>query len=153
VESGDTKLTLDSGTLGVITGAGFTPGIVAPATLSGSVATFPIVKSKIAANLTNGAIGHTGGLSFTKAGSTTSVTDFDIKLSANPTLAASVNGALPKADILNLDLAELRQTLAKRTLTLRGVVAQVNTTLANVLGLPSADGATLGTAVVTAHVR
>jgi len=153
VESGDTKLTLDSGTLGAITGAGFTPGIVAPATLSGTVATFPIVKSEIAANLTSGAIGHTGGLSFTKAGSTTSVTDFDIKLSASPTLAASVNGALPKADILNLDLSDLRQTVAKRTLTLRGVVAKVNTTLANALGLPSADGATLGTAVVTANVR
>jgi len=153
VESGDTKLTLDAGTLGAITGAGFAPGIVAPATLSGTVATFPIVKSKIAANLTSGAISHTGGLSFTKAGSTTSVTDFDIKLSASPTLAASVNGALPKADILNLDLADLSQTVAKRTLTLRGIVAKVNTTLANALGLPSADGATLGTAVVSANVR
>ena len=44
-------------------------------------------------------------------------------------------------------------TVAKRTLTLRGVVAKVNTTLANALGLPSADDATLGTAVVTANVR
>lgn len=153
VERGDTQLTLDSGTLGVITGAGFTPGIVAPATLDATVATFPIVKSKIAANLTSGVISHSGGLSFTKAGSTTTATDFDIELSANPTLAASVNGALPKADILNLDLAALRQTVAKRTLTLSGVVAKINTTLANVLGLPSADGATLGTAVVTAVVR
>ena len=153
VESGDTKLTLDSGTLGVITGAGFTPGIVAPATLNGTVATFPIVKSKIAANLTSGVIGHTGGLSFTKGGSTTTATDFDITLSANPTIAASVNGALPKADILNLDLAGLRQTVTKQTITLRGIVAKVNTTLANVFGLPSADGAALGTAVVTANVR
>lgn len=153
VESGNTKLTLDSSTLGVITGAGFTPGIVAPATLSGTVATFPIAKSKIATNLTSGVIGHTGGLSFAKAGSTTSATDFDIKLSASPTLAASVNGAQPKADILNLDLADLRQTVSKQTVTLRGVVAKVNTTLANVLGLPSADGATLGTAVVTANIR
>ena len=52
VESGDTKLTLDSATLGAITGAGYTPAIVAPATLAGTVATFPIVKSKIAADLT-----------------------------------------------------------------------------------------------------
>ena len=153
VESGNTKLTLDSRTLGAITGAGFTPGVVAPATLSGTVATFPIVKSRIAANLTSGVISHSGGLSFAKAGSTTTATDFDIKLSANPTLAASVNDAQPKADILNLDLAGLRQTVAKRTVTLSGVVANVNTTLANVLGLPSADGATLGTAVVTANVR
>ncbi len=153
VESGDTKLTLDSGTLGAITGAGFTPGIVAPATLDGTVATFPIVKSKIAANLTSGVIGHSGGLSFTKAGSTTTATDFDIELSANPTLAASVDGAQPKVDILNLDLSDARQTVAKRTITLRGVVAKVNATLANVFGLPSADGATLGTAVVTANIR
>ena len=52
VESGDTKLTLDPATLGAITGAGYTPAIVAPATLDAPVATFPIVKSKIAADLT-----------------------------------------------------------------------------------------------------
>ncbi len=153
VEGGDTKLTLDPGTLGAITGAGYTPAIVAPATLGGSVATFPIVKSKIAANLTSGVISHSGGLSLTKPGTTISATDFDIELSANPTLAASVNGALPKADILNLDLADLKQTVAGGTVTLDGVAAKVNTTLATALGLPSADGATLGTAVVTANIR
>ncbi len=153
VESGDTKLTLDPGTLGAITGAGYTPAIVAPATLGGSVATFPIVKSKIAANLTSGVISHSGGLSLTKPGTTISATDFDIKLSANPTLAAAVNGALPKADILNLDLADLKQTVAGQTVTLDGVAAKVNTTLATALGLPSADGAKLGTAVVTANIR
>ncbi|HEX6944619.1 MAG TPA: HtaA domain-containing protein [Casimicrobiaceae bacterium] len=153
VESGDTKLTLDPATLGAITGAGYTPAIVTPATLAGTVATFPIVKSKIAADLTSGAIGHAGGLSLTKSGTTTSATDFDIKLSASPTLAALINGAPPKADILNLDLANLRQTVAGQTVTLDGVTAKVNTTLANALGLPSADGATLGTAVVTANIR
>jgi hypothetical protein len=153
VESGDTKLTLDPATLGAITGAGYTPAIVAPATLTGAVAAFPIVKSKIAANLTSGAIGHSGGLSLTKSGTTTSATDFDIKLSASPTLAAAINGALPKVDILNLDLANLKQTVAGQTVTLDGVTAKVNTTLASALGLPSADGATLGTAVVTANIR
>ena len=153
VESGDTKLTLDPATLGAITGAGYTPTIVAPATLAGAVATFPIVKSKIAADLTSGAIAHSGGLSLTKSGTTISATDFDIKLSASPTLAAAINGALPKVDILNLDLANLKQTVAGQTVTLDGVTAKVNTTLANALGLPSADGATLGTAVVTANIR
>ena len=117
------------------------------------MATFPIVKSKIAADLTRGVITHSGGLSLTKAGTTTSATDFDIKLSASPTLAAAINGALPKADILNLDLSDLKQTVAGQTVTLQGVVAKVNTTLASALGLPSADGATLGTAVVTANIR
>jgi hypothetical protein len=153
VESGDTKLTLDPGTLGAITGAGYTPAIVAPATLAGTVAAFPIVKSKIAAGLTSGAIGHSGGLSLTKSGTTTSATDFDIKLSASPTLAAAINGALPKTDILNLDLADLKQTVAGQTVTLDGATAKVNTTFANALGIPSADGATLGTAVVTANIR
>lgn len=153
VESGDTKLSLDPATLGAITGAGYTPAIVAPATLAGTLATFPIVKSKIAADLTSGAIGHSGGLSLTRSGTTTSATDFDIKLSASPTLAAAINGALPKIDILNLDLAALKQTVAGQTVTLEGVVAKVNTTLATALGLPSADGATLGTAVVTAVIR
>jgi hypothetical protein len=153
VESGDTKLTLDPGTLGAITGAGFTPAIVAPATLDAGVATFPIVTSKIAADLTTGVISHAGGLSLTKAGTTTSATDFDIKLSASPTLAAAINGAVPKTDILNLDLSGLKQTVAGQTVTLGGVAAKVNTTLAGALGIPSADGATLGTAVVTANIR
>lgn len=104
-------------------------------------------------DFTSGAIGHAGGLSFAKGGSTTTATDFDISLSANPALAASVNGALPKVDILNLDVSDLTQTASNQTMTLSGVVAKINTTLANVLGLPSADGATLGTAVVTANVR
>ena len=153
VESGDTKLTLDPATLGVITGAGFAPAIVAPATLEAGVATFPIVKSKIAADLTSGVISHAGGLSLTKAATTTSATDFDIKLSANPALAAAVNGALPKADILNLDASALKQTVAGQTVTLQGVVAKINTTLATGLGLPSADGATLGTALITTNIR
>jgi len=153
VESGDTKLTLDAGTLGAITGAGYTPAIVAPATLNAPVATFPIVKSKIAADLTSGVISHSGGLSLTKGGTTTSATDFDIKLSASPTLAASINGAAAKTDILNLDLSGLKQTVAGQTVTLEGVAAKVNTTLATALGIPSADGATLGTVVVTANIR
>ena len=82
-----------------------------------------------------------------------SATDFDIKLSASPTLAAAINGTLPKADILNLDASNAKQTVAGQTVTLQGVVAKINTTLANALGLPSADGATLGTAVVTATMR
>jgi hypothetical protein len=153
VESGDTKLKLNPGTLGAITGAGYTPAIVAPATLDAGIATFPIVKSKIAADLTSGVISHAGGLSLTKSGMTTSATDFDIKLSASPTLAAAINGALPKTDILNLDLTNLKQTVAGQTVTLDGVTAKVNTTLANALGLPSAEGAALGTAVVTANIR
>jgi hypothetical protein len=153
VESGDTKLTLDAGTLGAITGAGYTPAIVAPATLSAPVATFPIVKSKIASDLTSGFIGHSGGLSLTKGGTTTSATDFDIKLSASPTLAAAINGGAAKTDILNLDLSGLTQSVAGQTVTLQGVAAKVNTTLASALGIPSADGATLGTVVVTATMR
>ena len=126
---------------------------MAPATLNAGVAKFPIVKSKIAADLTSGAISHAGGLSLTKSGMTTSATDFDIKLSASPTLAAAINGALPKTDILNLDLTNLKQTVTGQTVTLGGVTAKINTTLANALGLPSADGAALGTAVVTANIR
>lgn len=154
VESGDTSLTLDGGTLGVITGAGFAPSIVAPATLTGLVAKYPIVPSKIAADLTSGVITHSGGLSLTKGGVVTSATDFDIKLSAKPSLAATINaGAPPKVDILDLDLTGLKQTVSGQTVTLSGVTAKVNATLAGALGLAGATGATLGTAVVTANIR
>ena len=154
VESGDTSLTLDGGTLGVITGAGFAPAIIAPATLTGLVAKYPIVPSKIAADLTSGVLTHTGGLSLTKGAVVTSATDFDIKLSAKPSLAAMINaGALPKVDILDLDLTGLKQTVAGQTVTLSGVAAKLNGTLAGALGLAGAAGATLGTAVVTANIR
>ena len=66
---------------------------------------------------------------------------------------AAVNGALPKADILNLDLSALKQTVAGQTVTLDGIAAKINTTLATALGLPSADGATLGMVVLTANIR
>lgn len=154
IEGGNTALTLNAGTLGVITGAGFAPSIVAPGTLAGGVATWPIVKSKIASNLTSGVISHSGGLTLTKGGTPTTATNFDITLSANPSLAATINGAAgPKVAILNLDLAGLKQTVRGQTVTLGGVAAKVNATLANALGLPGANGATLGTAVVTAKVR
>ena len=154
IEGGDTTLTLDAGTLGAITGAGFAPAIVAPATLTGTVAKFPIVKSKIASDLTSGVVSHSGGLTLTKGGTATSATNFDITLSANPSLAATINGAPgPKVPILNLDLAGLKQSVRGQTVTLAGVLAKVNATLAGALGLPAADGATLGTAVVTAKIR
>ncbi len=154
IEGGTTAVTLDAGTLGAITGAGFTPSIVAPATLAGGVATFPIVKSKIAANLTSGVISHSGGLTLTKGGTPTSATNFDITLSANPSLAATINGAAgAKVPILNLDLGGLKQTVKGQTVTLGGVLAKVNATLAGALGLPSANGATLGTVVLTAKIR
>lgn len=85
------------------------------------------------------------------------LTDFDIKLGAAPTLAASVNGASPKVAIVDLDLGNATTQVSGLTVTVGGAVAKLgkaaSDTLTSVFGTPSTDGATLGTAVVTATVR
>ena len=66
---------------------------------------FPITRSVISTTLGSGTIDHTGGISLTKGATKLALTDFDIKLAAANTLAASVNGASPKVEIVNLDLS------------------------------------------------
>ena len=67
LESGNTTLTPDAGTVGVLTGAGITPGLVPPAAANSAGAfAFPITKSKVRVNLVRGTIKHSGGISLTR---------------------------------------------------------------------------------------
>lgn len=158
LESGNTTLTPDAGTVGVLTGAGITPGLVPPAAANteGNFA-FPITRSKVRVNLTRGTIKHTGGISFTQGATVAELTNFDIKLGAQPTLAANVTGLPDKVDILNLDLSDARTRVRGLRVRVSGVVANINKaasdTLSTVFGLPATEGAPLGTAVVAARVR
>ena len=159
IESGSTALTPNAATVGVLTGAGISPGLVDPATLQDGAFTFPIARSVVRTDLTSGTIGHTGGLSLTKAPTTVSLTNFDIKLGATPTLAASLNGGAQKADIVDLDLTNvLTRASGKTGLVVSGATANLNQTASGALaaafpGLPATAGAELGTVVVTAQAR
>ena len=159
IESGSTALTPDAATVGVLTGAGITPGLVAPATLQDGAFTFPITRSVVRTDLTSGVIGHTGGISLTKAPTAVSLTDFDIKLGASPTLAASLNGGAQKADIVDLDLSNVAiQKSGKTGLMVSGVTAELSQAASDALagafpGLPPTAGAQLGTVVIKAQAR
>lgn len=159
IESGTTALTLDAATARLLTGAGIAPGVIAPGTSTTTgVLDFPITRSMISTTLSSGTIGHTGGISLTKSATTLALTDFDIKLAAANTLAASVNGAAPKTEIVDLDLSGAQIKASGRTgLLVSGVKANLNKTASDALtatfGTPSTTGATLGTVVVTAQAR
>ena len=112
----------------------------------------------ISTTLGSGTIGHTGGISLTKGATTLALTDFDIKLTAANTLAASVNGASPKVEIVNLDLAA-RQDQGIRNdwpgrqrrqgKPQRGRLERPDRNVRT----PSMMGAQLGTVIVTAQAR
>jgi hypothetical protein len=159
IETGTTALTLDAATANLLTGAGITPGIIAPGSSSATgVLDFPITRSVISTTLGSGTIGHTGGISLTKGATTLALTDFDIKLAAANTLAASVNGASPKVEIVNLDLSGAQIKASGPTgLVISGVKANLNEAASNALtatfGTPSTTGAPLGTVIVTAQAR
>ena len=108
-------------------------------------------------NLVRGTIKHSGGISLTRGATVAELTNFDIKLGAEPTLAANVAGGAEKVDILDLDLSDARTRVRGLRVRVSGVVAKINETasdtLTTVFGLPAAEGATLGTAVVAAKVR
>jgi hypothetical protein len=158
IESGSTALTPDDTTIGVLTGAGITPGLVEPATPQNGAFAFPITRSVIRADATSGTIGHTGGISLTRAPTAVTLTNFDINLGAAPTLAASVNGGA-KAAIADLDLTKVLIRASGTTgLIVSGVTVNLNQAASDALagafpGLPPTAGAELGTVVVTAQAR
>jgi hypothetical protein len=159
VESGTTALTLDAATAGTLTNTlGLSLGVVEPAApdAAGAIG-FPIESSKLGAKLASGTIGHTGGLRLSKDDDALSLTDFDIKLGSSPTLAAAVNGGDSKADIVALDLSGAQIASRGTSLTISGVKATLNKTASDAFtatfAAPATEGATLGTAVVTAKLR
>jgi len=134
IYGGTTTVALDSATVGALTGLGYTIAPVAPATVSGLDAVFPITGGDTATEIT-----HSGGLAFTDNGITTDITDFTINLSTD-TITGNVNGATgsttPFFDIGAGDVLTLDPTLAGA--------------LSSIYGIPNLTGATIGTATINA---
>lgn len=151
-DGGKTELALDGGTLAALGGLGVTPGIIAPATLGGTKASFPITGGKVDAETLSGSITHSGGISLTAGATRVELTNFDIQL---PKLLLQVNGGEP-APAVDLDASEAKVTVSGRNVTVRNVVAKVNAAGAGALS--SAFGTTvpevtLGVATVKGKAR
>lgn len=149
---GSTDLALDSGTLAALQGLGVSPGIVAPATLAGTTASFPITGGKVNARTLAGSIRHSGGISLTAGATRVELTNFDIQL---PKLLLQVNGGTP-APAVDLDASNAQVRVAGRNVTVSNVVAKVNA--AGASALSSAFGTTvpevtLGVATVKGQAR
>jgi len=129
---GQTDVTLDGGFLSTLTGAGITPSIIAPGTLNGVVATFPISGG------TDVLIEHTGGLSFSGAGNVVDIENFLIDVNQLTVFGdVSVNSSfVTNADLFNVNAGDLSLTL---TSAASGVFS-------GQFGTPDLSGALVGVA-------
>jgi len=134
IYGGTTTVALDSATVGALVGLGFSIAPVAPATVNGLTAVFPITGGDTTTDIT-----HSGGLAFTDAGITTDISDFTINLSTD-TITGNVNSATGSTttffDIGAGDVLTLDPTLAGA--------------LSSIYGIPNLTGATIGTATIDA---
>ncbi len=134
VYGGNTTVALNSSTVNVLVGLGFSIAPVAPATVTGLTAVFPITGGNTTTDIT-----HSGGLAFTDNGVTTDISAFTINLT-NDTLTGNVNGATgsstPFFDIGAGGVLTLDPTLAGA--------------LTSIYGVPNLSGATIGTATINA---
>jgi hypothetical protein len=134
IYGGNTTVTLNSATVGALTGLGFSIAPIAPASVTGLSAVFPITGGDTTTDIT-----HSGGLAFTKGGVTTDISDFTINLTNN-TLTGDVNGASGSSTPF-FDIG------AGAVLTLDPTLAGA---LSSIYGIPNLSGATIGTATINA---
>lgn len=157
---GATALTIDPGALQALTSLGIAPGVIGPATLAGTTASFPIRGGQAQLDLSRAAIRHSGGLSLTRGATVVALTDYDISLGGaqGPQLFAALNGGQQKVAILDLDLTGVTPAVDGRTVTIAGVTAKLTAGAAQALNQAFATsafqaGLVLGRATVTATGR
>lgn len=158
--TGATTLAVDAGALAALTSLGITPGVVGPATLQGTTASFPITSGEAKLDLSAALVRHAGGLSLSKGATVVRLTDFDVSLgsTAGPQLLASINGGADKVAILDLDLTGVTPGVDGRVITVAGVTAKLTSGAAQALNQAFATnalqpGLVLGRATVSAEGR
>lgn len=126
-----TNVDLDPGTLKVLTDNKVAVAPVAPATVTGSTASFPITQGYVAVYPTSapdyirGAFSHSGGLMFTAGRKSLALTDFVVN-PGDSTLTATVAGG-SAAPILDLDGTNVKiSTDAQGDTKLDGTVAKLS---------------------------
>ena len=116
IGGGQTLVTLDPGFISLLTNNSLVPSAIAPATVSGAVASFPITGGSTSGM--NAIIDHSGGLTFTKASTYLSIGDFVID-----TANSDVTGFAKNSDGLNAASVPLFNIGSGLTLTLTGTAA------------------------------
>jgi hypothetical protein len=159
IEGGATLLTVDSGTLEALTGAGISVEPLGAAQVSQSAGgdvtfAFPITEGWLKASGPSARIEHRGGLSFSDGKTTVSVRAFVIN-TREGILTARVVGAGVRIPLLQLDLTNVQAFVFEDSAILRGVEASLTSTAANALNNAFgtdlfAEGLTVGTAEVFA---
>lgn len=143
VTGGNTTVDLNAGTVTALVGLGFSVAPVAPATAdlmaSPPMAVFPITGGDDTTN-----INHSGGLSFTKGGTTASIENFVINLAgpnAGKLTGDLVAGGMTTNGVPFFDIG------AGNALTLDATLAAG---LSSVYGIPDLTGTPIGTATINA---
>lgn len=158
--TGATTLAVDPGALRALTSLQITPGVIGPATLEGTTASFPITGGEAELDLAPAIVRHAGGLSLTRGATIVGLTDFDISLGGpgGPQLFASLNGSKEKVAILDLDLTGVTPAVDGRAITVAGVTAKLTAGAAQALNqafgtTAFGGGLVLGSATVSAEGR
>ena len=154
---GATALALNPDALAALGSLGIAPGLIEPATLTGTTASFPITGGRVDLDLGGGTIRHSGGISLTRGSTVVRLEGFDVRLGDAPQLFASVNGG-SKVAILDLDLSAATPEVSGRRITVGGVGAALTQGAADALNAAFATsafsaGLVLGTATVDAFGR
>ncbi|MFN2609054.1 MAG: hypothetical protein ABR511_14375 [Acidimicrobiales bacterium] len=161
LKGANTAVDLDAGTMKVLAQKNVAVAPVAPATVTGSTASFPITQGYVAVYPTTepdyvrGAFSHSGGLKFTAGGKSLELTDFFVN-PGDSTLTATVTGG-SQAQVLDLDGSNLAiSTDASGNTKLDGTVAKLSQVGADALnkyfGVTFfAKGIVLGVVHVTAN--
>ena len=138
ITGGTTTVVLDTTTFTTLTTTlGFSITAIAPATVSTSPleAVFPITGGD-----TTTVIDHSGGLSFTKSGTTANIDDFIINLNTGILSGTLTAGGSSMSGLSFFDLS------ASNVLTVDPALAGI---LSSAYGVPNLSGATIGTADVS----
>jgi hypothetical protein len=156
--TGATALALDAGTVAALTGLGVTPGVIEPATIAGTSASFPITGGIADLDLSGGDVTHAGGISLSAGATVVRLEAFDIRLGATPQLFASVNGGAEKIAVADLDVSAATPAVAGRQVTVGNVGVRLTQGAADALNAAFGTtaltaGLALGVATVQASAR
>jgi hypothetical protein len=134
ITGGTTTVALNATTVNALVGLGFGIAPIAPATLNGLNAAFLITGGD-----TTAMIDHSGGLAFTKMGTTADIENFVINLATGKLTGDLIAGGSTTHNFTFFDLG------AGGALTLDAALAGG---LSSVYGIPNLTGASIGTATV-----
>jgi len=140
IAGGTTTVNFVPATITALVGLGFGITPIAPATLNlaGPNAVFPITGGNTTSTIT-----HSGGLTFTKGGSSASISNFTINLLTSRLTGDLTAGGSTTSNFTFFDIG------AGNVLT---IDTALGAGLASVFGIPNLTGTPIGTAVVAAMI-